>query len=338
MRRRVLVAVATVVFATALLPGIAAAQHVWAWENRSYFDPLVAEPRAANILVLFPAVSDPFPFVRERGKRLVWDITLGKEIPVLGYETDSGTLGFQTAGGWAIGLWLPVSWHMVEDFKDPSRPILNADYRFGAMGKLRYATGDRSQLGLRLSVAHESTHLGDEFALAARQSFPDFERINVSYEAWEYGLSFERSDGSDTHFLTLRHGGIGLLDPEAGFYSFDPAETNGRAVPGSARSFEPSFGFQYHRYGDGILSRGPFVSMDLRRKIVYDYFRADESVPEDTAWSVNAIVGLRSPAQGPLTKGVVDFYLRFYHGVNPNGQFRSQADYTLYGIGIFIPI
>ncbi len=36
---------------------------------------------------------------------------------------------------------------------------------------------------------HESTHLGDSTILASRD--PNFERINVSYENWEYGLSVE---------------------------------------------------------------------------------------------------------------------------------------------------
>jgi hypothetical protein len=227
---------------------------------------------------------------------------------------------------------------MVEDFKDPSSPIINTDYRFGATGKFRYMLRDRIKLGLRLNVGHESTHLGDEFSLAARQALSDFERINVSYEAWEYGLSFERSTEDDTHFFTFRHGGVGLLDPNAGFYSFDPAETNGREVPRSQRSYEPSFGFQFFRHRALIFKRGPYVSIDLRRKIVYDYFRTSETIPEDTVWSVNLIAGLRHLEQKQLDKGVIDFYVGFYHGVNPNGQFRSQDNYTLYGIGIFIPI
>lgn len=37
------------------------------------------------------------------------------------------------AGAIGIGFWLPLSFHTIEDLsKDPSRPILDTDYRFGA--------------------------------------------------------------------------------------------------------------------------------------------------------------------------------------------------------------
>lgn len=39
-----------------------------------------------------------------------------------------------------LGVWLPIAFHMAEDFKDESNPIVDTDYRFGVMLK--------SQIGL----------------------------------------------------------------------------------------------------------------------------------------------------------------------------------------------
>src|SRR5439155_8822020 len=128
-------------------------------------------------------------------------------------------------------------------------PILDTDYRFNGMLKFernmakRPASGRQPAgrfFGLRLNAGHESTHLGDEFTIRARQSFPStFERINVSYEYWEYGGSYAMEVGTDyKNVLTFRYGGIGLFNKKKGFYDYDPVETGGRVVLPSTRNFE----------------------------------------------------------------------------------------------------
>ena len=80
---------------------------------------------------------------------------------------------------------------MIEDFKDDSNPIVDTDYRFGFMTKFQCFCLDTMKLGVRfVPWAHESTHLGDEYTIFAQQN-PSFERINVSHEDWEYGVSLE---------------------------------------------------------------------------------------------------------------------------------------------------
>ncbi len=85
-----------------------------------------------------------------------------------------------TAGSQGFGLWVDVSFHMIEDMgKDPSNPIINTDYRF-SLAKLKYyrvvsvsppTTGANpvrrwKSFAVRADLYHhESTHLGDEFVI-----------------------------------------------------------------------------------------------------------------------------------------------------------------------------
>lgn len=331
-----------VLFALALLtPFPASAQNKWALRERAYYEPLIADPRAANVNIMFFGLSDEFPFSQEPGRRRVWDISLGKEVPLVGYHSGGDPATELPKGKWGIGLWMPVSFHMVEDFKDASNPILNTDYRFSGMVKVQLGLTENARLGGRFQFGHESTHLGDEFSLAARRTRPDFRRINVSYEYWEYGISYEtdRGKSENKHHLIFRHGGIGLFKPDKGYYSEKLLEPDGAVIARSERNFEPFFGFQWHHKKDLVGGWGPFVSIDARHKTIYDYSKPlDRVVHEDKQMSFNVLFGLRRANQRFLQKAVPDFYIRFYHGVNPAGQFRSQRNYDLFGVGIYVPL
>lgn len=319
--------------------------HWWRLEPQPYFDPLRAEVRSANVRVAFPAMSDAFPFSQSTGRRPVWDITMGREIPVLGFATGEATGEVLAPGDWGAGIWLPIGFHMIEDLKDPSGPILNVDYRFGAMIKIDRATAGGTQLGLRWLGAHESTHVGDEFVIAARRLYPDFERINVSHEFWDVAIGLNRpfepkqdDELRGTSHLRVIAGLQWLWNPDDGWYSSDTTETNGRVVPTSKRSAEPYAGVEYSsgtRFAFLFMNQwAPFVSAEIRNRIVYDYHRADSDEREETQWSVNALLGIWNTERGPKTAGGLEFYLRYYYGANPHGQFRSQRDYTLYGLGL----
>src|SRR5687767_14193249 len=86
-----------------------------------WYEPLTAEQRAARIAVNFGA-TDAFEFSVEPGRRFVWDIHLGRELPMIAFVKAVNPSVFR-AGEWGVGLWAPVSFHMIEDFKDPSNPI-----------------------------------------------------------------------------------------------------------------------------------------------------------------------------------------------------------------------
>jgi hypothetical protein len=50
------------------------------------------------------------------------------------------------------------------------------------------------------------------------------------------------------------------------------------------------------------------------------------------------MIGLRDIMRRPKERGAADLYLRFYYGVNPKGQFRSQRDYRLIGLGLRVDL
>jgi hypothetical protein len=326
-----------VALATALVhtvPHLAHAE-VWGLEDHSYFDPHISSPRDAMIKILFPAWSDAFQYAQKGGGRLVWDISLGKEIPIVGYATTPDDMLPQ--GRWGVGLWLPVGFHMIEDLTgDDSAPILDTDYRFAAMLKARYAPWDEVWLKARLSVGHESTHIGDEFALAAQRAQADFLRINVSHEDWDAAAGVDALVGD--HEIDLLAGASGLLRPSRGYYSTSTLETNGVEVPRSHNNLEPYFSLQYFYLAGLLGSWSPWLSIDARHRSVYDYTRASAATPEERQWSFNVLVGLRDEEQYYGQKGKIDVYGRLYYGVNPAGQFRNDGDYLLFGIGIHVPI
>ena len=350
----------------------------WALKNRSYYDALLAEPRAARIRLAARPVawSDEFEYSIEKGRRTVWEVTLGREIPLAGWQSvpldDGGGDGrLLGAGEWGWGMWFPVSFHMIEDFKDDSNPIVNTDMRFGFMAKAQWSLtkdprdctsrqqatfltggdpGCATRTGHSISFratpwAHESTHLGDEFTLLAANAFgDDFERINVSYEYWEYGVAYdalfgctaipERVTGACQR-LTLRHGGIRPhTNKKIGYYSTETLGQNIPPITPSKENYEPSFGFEYrapHKSGRLPRERGVVVSVDARHKILYDYHKVPADASEERQWSFSVVLGLSQPYGADDIP--FDYFLYYYRGVNPHGQFRSRGDYQAFGLG-----
>ena len=94
------------------------------------YEPLLAEPRPARTMLLVPGWSKEFPDSVKEGSRFAWQISLGDELPILALSNQQA-LGVMEKGRWGLGLLIPVSFHVVEDFKDDSAPIVDTDYRFG---------------------------------------------------------------------------------------------------------------------------------------------------------------------------------------------------------------
>jgi hypothetical protein len=327
-------------------------KRTWKWwkiKDRSYYDPLLAEPRAAQVTALAYAKSSRYEYmIKEDRTRQMWDISLGKEIPLFGIENcDLSTARFEDKCS-GFGLWLPVSFHMVEDFNDSSSPVINNDNRFSLLAKGQWGHS-WGFVSARLQVGHESTHLGDEFTIHAsdfaREHGTVFERVNVTYEYWEYGISFEIAPSQSEHVFTVRHGGIGLLNNKKGFYATRLLndEEGYDTLTASKKNFEPSFGFEWRRPNKAIFKTkylenwAPLASVDVRLKTVYDYHRPPNT-SENREWSVSALVGVSRMSSAINAKGVPILIGRFYYGVNPNGQFRNQSHYHEWGLGFIVPL
>lgn len=329
----------------------------WFFRNRAYYNPILADPRAAQTTVLFPAVADSFPFAINRGRSLVWDINLGHELPIFGFETNKAGQGPSGVGqnSFGFGVWFPVSFHMVEDIgKDTSNPILNTDYRFSGLIKAQYGMPrvgpfHSSHIGMKFQLGHESTHIGDEFTLGAlRNHFSEFKRVNVSYEYYDVGFSFEPNFGSLGRYqFKFRGGDIWLWNPDKGWYTRELLQPFGQFVAGSKRNHEPYGQAEFYlqpgqcRVGQTKCRQlGWIFSTDFRDRTVYQYTPAPDATitnrAEPTQLSVNAMAGVRQIRTGPGILGSLTptYYLRYYHGVNPNGQFRSQRNFQEFGFGV----
>jgi hypothetical protein len=308
------------------VPYEAAAQtNTWSFRDLPYYEPLKSDPRAAKMTLTVPAWSKEFPHSFEPGSRFVWQITLGRELPIAGVRSqrDDGRAG---AGEWGFGLWIPISFHMIEDHKDESAPIVDTDYRFGFMTKFQYGLSEDSWLGIRFTPwAHESTHLGDEYVIIAQRQ-PGFERANPSFEYYEYGVSFEKKFTNS--MITLRTGGINLHGDD-GYYSDHLLGTDTPTLTPSGKNFEPSFGIEWR--GREWHGRELFASLDARHKLIYNFHRA-AGEEERKQWSYSLAVG-RTVPEGTGNAPLREYFGYFYFGVNPFGQLRVQDNYWLAGFG-----
>ena len=306
-------------------------RRTWFLNDRGYYEPLIAEPHAARLFLLFPGWSSEFPHSVNTGNRFAWQVSTGREIPIAGWQSASGTERLEK-GQIGFGVWIPIAFHMIEDFKDTSNPIVDTDYRFGFMGKLQYGLGSAWWLGVRfVPWAHESTHLGDEYTLLAQRD-PAFERVNVSYEYYEYGFSLEHSFGTNGR-LFVRHGGLTPWGDDGYYSDHLLGETDGTITP-SRKNYEPSFGAEIRLPSaintNGTTRRQWFASLDARHKLAYAYHQrsaADER--RHLSWSF--AVGQTDTETG--TRVLQAYFVYAYHGVNPYGQLRTQPDHTAVGLG-----
>ena len=346
--------------------GCGGANTEW-FRDREFFDPLIADVRAPQIAFNFPAWAPEMPHSDQRGTRRVWDITVGKELPLFARSNFTAATKMAGCSGW--GVWADVSFHVLEDFKDDSSPIVNTDYRF-SLAKFKYyrvlTKGDKpvaggliatyKTLAVRVDAYHhESTHLGDEYVLFAQALTPSelaereqrpFERFNVSYEFYDVGGAFNWEDDAG-QFTTIRGGTTGLVKPSKGYYSDHTLEPNLRPVVRSNANFEPYVQFEHHWPHRRVANEDekktlpararftPFVSVDARHRIVLDFYKTSEDEPEDRQWSFNLLGGVRSWT-GAGRFSIKEIYLRAYYGVNPNGQLRMQSDYWQVGLGVNI--
>jgi len=316
-------------------------QKWWTFEDRPYYPPLIAGVREPQVSALALAWADRMSFmVSDQSPRRVWDIDLGAELPLFGRDSRSDFNGVSPPGAVGFGIWIPIDFHMIEDFVDNSAPIVNTDYRFGLMAKLRRSLGDDKAWAVRAFVGHESTHLGDEFSIVGQRRFPrEFERIDVSWEFLDLGALYEWRVGEKAAW-NVRGGATMTLPFGDTYYSTDPGSITqsprGR-VTESKKWVDPYAGLEVNFEGlipsKGSVGYDLYLSSELRWRTVYDYHKARPDAAEDRQASLNLILGVKKNGSG---KGIgrASPFIRFYNGVNPHGQFRNQKDYTELGIGL----
>jgi len=301
----------------------------WTFEGRKYYDPLTAGVREPHISALALATVTKMAFmVEDDDPRFAWDIDLGVELPLFGWESEDSLEGRVPKGEFGVGLWLPIDFHMIEDFADESAPIVNTDYRFGGMVKMQYGLSADEWFAMRIFVGHESTHLGDEFSIAGQREFPrSFERINVSWEFLDIGLLYERETWS------VRGGATATLPFRYSYYQTGPGTATQSPfgpVTESTNWIDPYVGFDAEREESKWTI---YLSGELRWRSVYDYHKVRPDAAEERQSSVNLIAGLKKSGDDKGF-GRASPFARFYYGVNPHGQFRNQKDFKELGVGL----
>jgi hypothetical protein len=162
--------------------------------------------------------------------------------------------------------------------------------------------------------------------------------VNVSYEYYDLAASFEPNFGKDgEHRTRFRAGVIWLWHPDRGWYSEDILlHPFGLMIARSRRNYEPYGGLEYfHKLQNfhvgklHIPNAVAIGSADIRDRVIYQYAPV-LTHDERTEVSVNLLAGIEQKR----TRISPTYYLRYYHGVNPNGQFRSQSNFTEFGFGV----
>jgi hypothetical protein len=298
---------------------------ITAFEDRPWFEPLPAAPREAQMQLFAFGLSRPSEYMTRPGLHKVWDITLGKELPLFLVEKGPNTERVGR-GCWGAGVWFPVDSHFLLDFTEDQQPITNNGYHLAFAGKIIYGVTDRDQFALKIAVAHESDHMSDEAVINAQEMYGDaFKRVDINYQSLEVGFNWDRQHRFGT--LTHRFSMLWTLDGwgHPGFYS--PSVHRHGAILPSTRNYEPAYGFQYMP----AATRGfrPFLSFDARLRTILNYSKQRPDQKESSQFSPALVIGLRDFTH----KNTPDVMFKAYYGVNPHGQFGKQDGYRQFAVG-----
>ncbi len=272
-------------------------------------------------------VADEY-YIKNISGRPFIEAHFGYEIPVFSYSKNNLGLYFGLPGG---------SVTLVDMFEATTAPVINTDYWFGTEVKMikRFNKNHIKNITFNtMPLFHESTHIGDEFALHGYKNINNFKRINISYEAWKFSVTLNDPDTLKGNVLSLKTGIQGLWLPEYGYYFTDSLETKGIEIPLSSKTFEWYFSLNYQRT-EGFLSSEKIVnilSAEINNRPQFSY---DTNIEEARIWSYNLYFGWKvRPSNKPYQN--IGFFLRHYGGLNPHGQFRNQSGYRFTGISLVL--
>ena len=252
---------------------------------------------------------------------------LGADIPFFRVDDPRRKIKFST-GGYLGNILL------IDMLESNTSPIINTDYFFGLQASAVKYIDNRyiRNVGIKfVPIFHESTHLGDEFSLHGYQNIPDFRRVNVSYEAWEIAVVLNDPDTMATNLLSVKAGFHVLFNDAKGYYNTDTLETKGTIVPSSKKNYEFYFQMNLQRT-KGILCSERWMqvlSAEVSNRLKFSY---DLDIPEKRTWNFNIYFGWKYVTR--QSRRNIGFFLRYYNGIIPNGQFRNVSGYQYAAISI----
>lgn len=276
---------------------------------------------------------------------MVAEPVLGAQLPIYYCKNNKNR--------WSLSI--PISFSTWLDFTEKrTAPILNTDYRF-AFIEFNYSHKlDASiikNIGFRfIPVFHESTHIGDELAIAKNKDTITTPRINVSYETYELAVIVNDSYNQKIKNFSFRLGAKFLWNPKKGYYTVDSLDNlKGEKINSTKRWIEPYFQYQYQN-PNGWLSnhRMMFVfSQDFYVRVLFSYpFRYYDGykgnivrgeLPESYHLNINTLIGWKflNAKKEISNMGV---FLKLYIGMNPHGQYRNIPAYPWLGINFIYDI
>jgi hypothetical protein len=223
---------------------------------------------------------------------------------------------------------------LVDLFGPPTAAVVNTDYFMGfRAGFLKYTKHPFvKNIGATLiPLFHESTHLGDEYALHGYQKIPDFKRINLSHESWELAIVMNDPDTIQENIFSFKAGLQGLWNASEGYYFSDSLEVKGAEVPESKNNIEFFFNINWQR-SNGILCSEKWMnifSLEARNRTQFSY---EAGIPEQRTWNYNIYFGwLYNNIKSQRKPGL---FFRYYNGIIPHGQLRNTGGYHFIGLSL----
>ncbi len=297
--------------------------------------PFVSNIRSSIIKFEEGFINDlgDFYYIDGYQKRLFSESHVGTDIPFISYRNK-----FEKAYVKSTFLLTGAFNVILDSFEPTTRMIINTDYWVGSEFRSVIYHPSLEKLKLKnigvnfIPIYHESTHLGDEFVLAALAEGPDFYRLNVSYESWVLALTLNDPDTLKGNIFSTRIGLQGVWFPQDGFYQYNLAETQGQTVLMTEDCFEYWLQVNWRRtHGLGASETFHQInSIELRNRIKYGYVAED---PERRTWNINAYFGWEYQSDSYRK---VSGYLRAYYGINPHGQFRNVDNYYFFGLSLVL--
>ncbi|TFH33294.1 MAG: DUF1207 domain-containing protein [Bacteroidia bacterium] len=299
------------------------------FKESNILKPFLSEIRSTTIkgeLAWLNKLDDNY-YVSDYASRPFIEVHLGVELPVYWLENREKDLKFSASG--FIGNIL-----LIDMFESVTAPVINTDYFFGIKtAMVKYV--DNSYIrnfGIKfVPLFHESTHIGDEFSIHGYNDIPGFRRVNISYEAWEVAAVINDPDTIKSNLFSAKVGFHGLWNNTKGYYTTDSLETKGVMAQPSQKNYEYYLQLNLQRTSGLLCSERwmNVISVEANNRLRFSY---DSTIKEKRSWNFNIYFGWKH-----LTKNSnrnMGFFLRYYNGIIPNGQFRNTGGYQYAAISI----